>query len=142
MVSEQTIASAERLFEAFEQGVPMPPLTADDPELTVDYVYEIHRRRVRLHPGRGRKVVGRKIGLTSTGIQHQLGVDPLDYGVILDDFAYESGSTLSRSNQNVILPRIEGELAFVLARPTRGPGVTAGDVREATSAVMPRPSRS
>ena len=123
VVGDSINAIAQRLFTAFEDGVAIDPLTAGEPPLTVDTAYAIQGRLLSLHAGRGRSVVGRKIGLTSKGIQQQLGVDSPDYGAILDAYVYPSGATVSLSGERMILPKIEAELAFVLGRPLRGPGV-------------------
>jgi 2-keto-4-pentenoate hydratase len=128
---------AAALLHAFASGEPIDPLSATDPALTVDDAYAIQRLLVAGHARAGRSVTGRKIGLTSPGIQQQLGVDQPDFGVLLDSHSFRSGSRVSMGALNAILPRIEGEIGFILATPLAGPGVTAQDVRDATAAVLP-----
>jgi 2-keto-4-pentenoate hydratase len=130
-------ALAAALLDAFERGRPIAPLSAGDPALTVDGAYAIQRLLVAGHARAGRTVTGRKIGLTSPGIQQQLGVDQPDFGVLLDSHTFRSGERVSMSALNAILPRIEAEIGFVLAAPLAGPGVTAQDVRDATAGVLP-----
>jgi 2-keto-4-pentenoate hydratase len=128
---------AGALLSAFETGSPLDPLSATHPGLTVDDAYAIQRALVAGHAAAGRTVTGRKIGLTSEGIQKQLGVDSPDFGVLLDSHTFRSGESVSMSALNAILPRVEGEIGFVLAQPLAGPGVSAQDVRDATAGVMP-----
>ncbi|MCW3039732.1 MAG: nahL [Solirubrobacterales bacterium] len=133
-------ALATALFDAFQTGSPLAPPSGMYPDLDVDEAYAAQRALVALHEGAGRAVTGRKIGLTSEGIQRQLGVDQPDFGVLFDTHTWRSGDTISLGEQHTILPRIEGEIGFVLSRELAGtPGrpVTAQDVHEATAGVMP-----
>jgi 2-keto-4-pentenoate hydratase len=128
---------ARTLFDAFETGISIEPLTATDPELSVADAYDIQREVVALHAAAGRAVCGRKIGLTNPVIQRQLGVDSPDFGVLLDAFVFPSGAHVSRAALHVVAPRIEPEVAFVLSCELRGPGISASDVTAATAAVRP-----
>jgi len=128
---------ADALFAAFERGEPVAPPTALDAALDADGAYAVQRALVDRHRAAGRRVVGRKIGLTSLAMQRQLGVPEPDYGVLLDSHAWASGASLGRAAERMIAPRLEAELAFVLDRALAGPGVTAGEVLAATRAVVP-----
>lgn len=85
--------------------------------------------------GSGRTRIGRKIGLTSKGMQQMFGVAEPDYGVLLDDMILDPESPLPLSR--LIQPRIESEIAFLLKTPLEGPGVTIVRVLQATEGVMP-----
>ena len=67
-------------------------------------------------------------------MQALLGVDEPDFGYILDDMVLHRRHSRRRA-ERFCAPRVEPEVAFLLRRPLRGPGVTAADVREATEAV-------
>lgn len=127
---------ARGLFEAFESGEPVDPPVATHPGMTVADAYAVQRALVALHAEAGRTATGRKIGLTSLAMQQQLGVDSPDFGVLLDTHTWTDGATLSMGDLGAILPRLEGEIAFVLRRPL-GAGTTAADVLEATESVLP-----
>ncbi len=58
-----------------------------------------------------------------------------DYGALLDDMFFHDGSDIP--TDRFIVPRIEVELAFVLAKPLRGPNCTLFDVYNATDYVIP-----
>ena len=80
-------------------------------------------------------MVGWKLGLTSLAMQAQLGVDQPDYGAIPSGWFLPDGATIEAAA--LIAPRIEAEIAFLLDRPLRGPGVTPDAVRAATGAIAP-----
>jgi 2-keto-4-pentenoate hydratase len=128
---------AGALFAAFESGTAIEPLTASEPDLTPQDAYRIQAALMTRHAGAGRARVGRKIGLTGTAIQKQLGVDSPDFGALLSTHVFERGATVSISALKMIRPRIEAEVGFVLDRELSGPGVTADDVRAATRHVVP-----
>ena len=132
-----THALARRLFEAFESGSAMSPLTEQEPSLEVGDAYEVQKALVELHREAGRRVVARKVGLTSKAMQSQLGVDQPDYGVVFDSHVFENGATLSYADHVMIAPKVEAELAFVLDEELRGPGVDAVRVLASTRAVVP-----
>lgn len=106
-------SAAERLREAAATGVACPPVRdligADD----IAAAYAAQEINIQARIDGGRTVVGRKIGLTSQAVQAQIGVDQPDFGVLLDDMAYEDGATIAFDA--VLQPKVEAEVAFVLA---------------------------
>jgi 2-keto-4-pentenoate hydratase len=83
----------------------------------------------------GARVVGHKIGLTSLAVQAQLGVDRPDFGLLFDDMAVPPGSPI---DINLLMqPKIEAEIAFVLAADITDPTVTADGVRAAVAYASP-----
>lgn len=136
----ETDLLARALFEALASGVPIDPPTETHPGLGLDDAYAVQQELVALHAAAGRRVCGRKIGLTSAAMREQLGVQAPDFGVLLDAYTFAEGATVSMSGVRAILPRLEGEIGFVLRTPLAGrPGapVTAADVRAATLHVLP-----
>lgn len=128
---------ADALFAAFEAGRGIAPPSETHPGLTLDDAYAVQRGLLARHAAAGRTVAGRKIGLTSLAMQAQLGIDSPDFGVVLDAHTFASGATLSRGEHRMLLPKLEPELAFVLDRELKGPGVSVDDVLAATRAVVP-----
>ncbi|NJN77949.1 MAG: 2-keto-4-pentenoate hydratase [Saprospiraceae bacterium] len=63
---------------------------------------------------KGARVTGRKIGLTSKVVQAQLGVDQPDFGILLDTMEVLNGDSISMSE--LMQPKVEAEIAFVLAK--------------------------
>lgn len=76
---------------------------------------------------------GHKVGLTSAAMQWLLGVTDPDYGHLLDDFFHLEHMPILRTLQ----PRVEPEIAFVLKKPLKGPGVTAHEALRAIDFVLP-----
>ena len=117
--NETLIAIADELVEADRSGIPIPLLTARYPGMTVEDSYAIQGIWKQRGLESGRRLVGRKIGLTSKVMQVATGITEPDYGIIFDDMVYETGSVIDSSRY--INTRIEVELAFVLSKPLSGP---------------------
>lgn len=130
-----TEALASELLQAEQQRVQVKPLTERFPELTVRQAYQIQLAAIRSRLKNGRRVVGKKIGLTSKAMQELLGVPEPDYGHLLDDMVILNGDIIPAGR--LIQPRCEGEIAFLLKRDLTGPGVSVVDVLAATEAVLP-----
>ena len=93
-------------------GAPIAPVRT---QLSgVDDAYEVQRWTVNHWLSQGRTIAGRKIGLTSKAVQQQLGVDEPDFGAIFSDMIVQSGSVIT--GPSVLQPRVEAEIAFVLAQ--------------------------
>lgn len=122
---------AASLYEAHETGKPVDRLTASR-ELTVEDAYDIQSRFVDKRLADGATVVGHKVGLTSDGIQEQLGVDEPDFGRLLDTMFVENLVPFDE----LIEPRVEPEIGFVMGEQLNPP-VTYLDVLQATRAVVP-----
>ena len=132
------------LRTAEEARAPVDKLTDAHPALTVEDAYRIQgatlaRRRERGLHGRPARLVGRKVGITSRAVQEWLKVDEPDFGFLLDDMEVKDGGACVR--KELVQPRIEGEIAFVLRRELPGcfqvGGVTNTDVVAATDFVLP-----
>ncbi len=98
---------------------------------TVDEAYAVQQHNVARRIARGERLVGRKIGITSKAVMEWLGVDQPDFGALLDTMAVDDGAVCAVSS--LIAPRVEGEVAFVLARDLDSPRTTAVDVVDATA---------
>lgn len=106
---------AERLFQARQTCVAIPPVRDELSTGGVAAAYRIQKLNIERLVAAGARRVGRKIGLTSKAVQQQLGVDSPDFGVLLDSMAWR-GDAVSVPVSGMIAPRIEAEIAFVLAR--------------------------
>ena len=136
MLDQTTIAGlARELYGARKAGVQLRHFSQRHPGMTIDDGYAIQRAWVALELADGRVVKGRKIGLTSRAMQLSSQISEPDYAPLMDDMFFEQGGDIPISR--FIAPRIEVELAFVLGKPLKGPGVTLFDVLGATEYVSP-----
>lgn len=113
MTSIHVLAGAvESLDRAARERVPCPPvrglLRVDD----VDAAYLVQTTLIGRRIEHGATRVGRKIGLTSSAVQQQLGVDRPDFGVLLDDMAVADGGVAPMAR--LLQPKVEAEVAFRL----------------------------
>src|SRR5262249_47193544 len=103
--------------------------------MTISDAYSIQRAWTALKIARGRKAIGHKIGLTSRAMQRSSNIIEPDYGLLWDDMLFANGRDVPFDR--FIEPRVEVELAFVLAKRLSGRDVTIFDVLNATDYVVP-----
>ena len=127
-------ALGDRLFDALSSRTPIAPLTATHPEMTIEDAYHVQQRMIARRLEQGDRVIGKKIGVTSTAVMNMLGVHQPDFGYLLDSMVYNEGESVEMDA--LIQPKAEGEIAFLLKKDLQGPGVTAADVLAATEGVM------
>jgi 2-keto-4-pentenoate hydratase len=101
---------ADMLWRARAERTTIPPLRYGD--LGIDAAYRIQSINIARA---GRRRIGRKIGLTSEAIQRQLSVDQPDVGVLSEGMDVSGDDMIDI--RRLVQPRIEAEVAFVLARP-------------------------
>lgn len=126
---------AEELLTAEQTKQAIPPLTARYPDLTVSDAYHVQLGVLNRKVLDGRKVIGKKVGLTSAAMQNMLGVSEPDYGHLFDDMKVSDGGTVSL--KELVSPKVEAEIGFVLGEDLTGPNITYLDVLMATKYVVP-----
>ncbi len=126
---------ADELLEAERTKVAIAPLTQRFEQLTVEDAYQIQLEVMRKKRSEGRQVIGKKVGLTSVAMQKMLGVDEPDYGHLLDDMRVSDGEKVRIAD--MLSPKIEAEIGFILSQDLTGPNVTYLDVLMATKYVVP-----
>ncbi|UGS28212.1 fumarylacetoacetate hydrolase family protein [Microbacterium resistens] len=136
MLSQDTIAQlAAELAEADRAKSVIPRITARHPEATVEDAYAVQGVWRDSQIAAGRRLVGRKIGLTSKAMQQATGITEPDYGVMFDDTVYRSGAEIPAADFSNV--RIEVELAFVLKDPLEGPDCSLEDALAAIDYAVP-----
>jgi 2-keto-4-pentenoate hydratase len=124
---------ADLLYEAEADRVQIQPLTEQFPAFTVEDAYAVQMENVSRVTAMGHVISGKKIGLTSPGIQKQLGVDSPDYGHLFTAMDCPDGKV---ETDALIQPKIEAELAFVLSDDLTGGRITPEDVLRGTEYVV------
>ena len=124
----------DELFEALRACRVIAPLTERHADITIDDAYRIQQRLMARRRAAGERVIGKKIGVTSQAVMNMLGVFQPDFGYLTDAMVYNEGEAIPAAT--LIQPKAEGEIAFVLKKTLKGPGVTAADVLAATEGVM------
>lgn len=108
---------AHRLHQAEQSREQIRAISLEYPEITIEDAYAVQREWVSLKIAEGRVLKGHKIGLTSKAMQASSQISEPDYGALLDDMFFHDGSDIPVDR--FIVPRIEVELAFVLANAAR-----------------------
>ncbi len=131
-----TIAAlARQLYDARRSRTQLRHFSRQYPGMSIADGYAIQRAWVALEMADGRTIKGRKIGLTSRAMQLSSQIDEPDFAPLMDDMFFAAGGDIAI--ERFIAPRIEVELAFILGKPLKGPGVTLFDVLGATEYVSP-----
>ncbi|MBS0352924.1 MAG: 2-oxopent-4-enoate hydratase [Proteobacteria bacterium] len=123
------------LFAAWQRRETVPPLLEREPELSIEDAYRIQLDFIARRLAAGETIVGKKIGVTSKAVQDMLGVFQPDFGQLTSGMVFQEGDAIDLGQ--LIQPKAEAELAFVLKEDLVGPGVTAADVIRATDYVVP-----
>jgi 2-keto-4-pentenoate hydratase len=134
-MSEIVNGLAARLVAAEAACAPIDPIAAEIGAKDVMSAYAVQAEVTRRGIAAGRRLVGRKIGLTSIAVQQQLGVDQPDYGALFADMEISTGAEVQSSK--LIQPRIEAEIAIVLDRDLPDRDVTMGELMRAVAYVVP-----
>ncbi|MEL6966734.1 MAG: 2-oxo-hept-4-ene-1,7-dioate hydratase [Pseudomonadota bacterium] len=127
--------AARQLFDAERTGQQCDLLSLAYPTMTLDDAYAVQAAFVDLKRATGLIQVGWKIGLTSRAMQMALGITTPDSGVLLSDMVFEPGSCVPAGR--FIEPRIEAEIAFIMAHDLAGADVDRDAVIAATDCVVP-----
>jgi 2-oxo-3-hexenedioate decarboxylase len=125
----------QRVEAAQTTATAIPKLTNDYPGMTMDDGYAVQMALRKSYLSQGRQQIGWKAGLTSKAKMAQMGVDVPSIGFLLRDMARPENTAISVTG--LVHPRVECEVAFVLAKDLAGPDVTREDVLDATDHVLP-----
>ncbi len=135
MTADRITQCADTLFNARERGVAVEPLSATHGLGEADEAYSVQETNTKRWLAAGRRLVGRKIGLTSRAVQAQLGVDQPDYGMLWADGGYEPGSVIPAGR--FLQPKVEAEIAFVMKRDLDVPDIGMAQLISAIDYALP-----
>ena len=135
MTDDTITTAATRIRDAYTSGKAIEPVRFNLPEGDVDAAYAVQKVNTDHWIEQGRRVVGRKIGLTAKAVQTQLGVDQPDYGVLFADMCVVDGDEIPAGQ--VLQPRVEAEIALVLEYDLFDENLTVLDLIDATAYALP-----
>ncbi len=125
---------AQYLLDGVDERREVKAITAQVDELSIDDAYAIQAALLELMLSRGDTLAGAKLGLTSAAKQEQMGVAEPVYGWVPASTVLGADGAVPLDE--LIHPRCEPEIVFVMAEDLAGPGVDAGDVLDATSEIV------
>lgn len=128
-------AAAARILATYSSGVPCAPVRDLLADGDIDGAYAAQNINTDKWLAEGRRLVGRKIGLTSRVVQEQLGVDQPDFGMLYADMLIDDGAEVASGR--LIQPRVEAEVAFVLGRDAADGDMTRAQLEAAIDHALP-----
>src|SRR5215204_875794 len=127
--------AADILMAAEKERKQAVQLSTTFPGITIDDAYAISTEVANRKMAAGARLIGHKVGLTSKAMQRSSQIDEPDFGYLFDHMMIADGAKVPHADY--CRPRVEIELAFVLGKPLKGPGVGLTDVLRATEYVVP-----
>ena len=136
VAADAIAAAAAILSEAEAALTPCAPVRAllGDGAGAED-AYAVQRHNTERALAAGRRLAGRKIGLTARSVQAQLGVNQPDYGMLFADMCVPDGDAVPAGR--LIQPKVEAEVALVLDRDLSVADPTVADLLRAVAFVLP-----
>src|SRR5919109_4102996 len=127
--------AADILMSAEKERKQAVQLSTTWPDIAIEDSYAISTAVANRKIAAGARLIGHKVGLTSKAMQRSSQIDEPDYGHLLDHMMVADGAKIA--HESYCRPRVEIELAFVMGKPLKGPGVRLTDVLRATEYVVP-----
>jgi 2-keto-4-pentenoate hydratase len=132
---EEREQAAATLWRAEADRVAIDPLSLEYANFDVVDAYEIQLINIRRRLNEGALIRGHKVGLSSRAMQEMMGVNEPDYGHLLHDmFVFEESAV---PTAELLQPRVEVEVGFILGQSLTAPGCTVADVLRCTAYLVP-----
>lgn len=125
---------ASTLLYAERSRTDREPITDEWPGLDLEAGYAAQEELIRRKQEAGERIIGVKLGLTSRAKQQRMGIDAPLTGWLTDAMVLPAGVPVPQAE--LIHPRAEPEIVFVLGRPLTGPGITAATALAAVDTVF------
>jgi 2-oxo-3-hexenedioate decarboxylase len=125
--------AAEVLLNAEKSRTDRHPITDEWPELDLDTAYQVQAALIARKVAQGERIIGVKLGLTSRAKQQRMGITSPLTAWLTDGMVLEAGAPIP--TDELIHPRVEPEIVFVLGERLEGPAVTAASAMAAVRSV-------
>ncbi len=132
---EDIVRLCERVEGAQTRAYAIPKLTDEYPNMTIADGYAVQTELRKRFLQQGHKLVGWKAGLTSKAKMRQMGVNVPSIGFLTDRMARPENAAISTAD--LVHPRVECEIAFVMKQDLHGPHCTRQAVIDATDYILP-----
>lgn len=129
-----TLETTAKLLRDAYDGTVIAPLRDYLDPTDIDAAYAVQAINTRYWQEQGRRIVGRKVGLTAKAVQAQLGVNQPDFGVLFADMAVADGAAVDPAR--LIQPKAEAEIAVILGADLPGPEINREQVEAAVESVV------
>ena len=133
LTGDEIRAESELLDAAERERRQVRQTTSVYPHTTIEEAYRVQAAWLDIRLGRGERVIGHKIGLTSRAMQQAMNIDTPDSGFLTDAMAFSPGEPVAAADFCDL--RLEVELAFVLGDDLHGTDLGIDDVLDATDHV-------
>lgn len=127
--------AAAALQASRDSAVPIGRISERFDIHTLEDAYAVQELNTVRALGAGRRLSGRKVGLTSLAVQQQLGVDQPDFGMLFADMEVTDGGVINCAK--LMQPKAEGEIAFVLKKALPGTDTTLAELLSAIDYLLP-----
>jgi 2-oxo-3-hexenedioate decarboxylase len=124
---------ADELAAAERDRRKLMPFTDEFPDFDLETAYDAQWMGIQTKLDTGDRLVGAKLGLTSKAKQRVMNVDAPLYGFVTGSMLAPYGDPVDVAS--LIHPRVEPEIAFLLARDVEAPA-TVTSILAATEAVF------
>lgn len=131
-IIEEAVNQVARSYEAKK---PVEPFSGPLETMSQHDAYRIQYSLIQKLVAQGQKVIGRKVALTNKATRIQFGINEPIFGHLMSPGIYLDGSTIPLDT--FVNPLVEPEVAFLLKRDLKGPGVSPLSVLQATEGVLP-----
>src|SRR5262249_31124482 len=128
-------ALAAELRAAEVDRAPIPAIRSRMSDDDGAAAYAVQAANVAHAVESGRRIVGRKIGLTAKAVQAQLGVDQPDFGTLFGDMIFGDDDAIPVAR--TLQPKAEAEVALVLAKDLPQKDVTLQELISAVDYAFP-----
>ena len=134
--SDAIDSAAEQLRVAAQTGQPCAPvreILKTDSDL--DVAYAVQQKNTELAVEQGRRISGRKIGLTAKAVQEAFGFDQPDFGTLFVDMCFAEGVEIPAGR--LLQAKAEAEVALVLDHDLDKGKHCVVDILNATAYALP-----
>jgi 2-oxo-3-hexenedioate decarboxylase len=126
---------AKYLIRAEESQNAVSCITGKMAEFDKSMGYLVQSELIKIKKEQGHERIAFKMGLTSQNKMKQMNVDEPIYGTVFDYMLVSNKGKLSMND--VIHPKVEAEIAFILEEDIKGSDVTREEVLEKTKWIIP-----